>query len=212
MNFELNISRGEIKFPYKKYKNKKFHDKDVTIHLLQKKIFVKKYLCWFVYKESYVLYESMLEMIVGSTLSSSNIHEFANDNSNSYKRMVMDVMIMNQDYSVEGSCIILLDEESNVYITRFLKLLEGSNELLWDEFAIHNELSAIAQIFTIKSNYRSSEASYDRILKWAKNMLPKGNRLKNNFYAAKSMMKPLADDTKKLIYVQTVSCYTRVNM
>jgi len=212
MNFELNISRGEIKFPYKTYKNKKFYDKDVTIHLLQKKIFVKKYLCWFVYKESYVLYESMLEMIVGSTSSSSNIHEFANDNSNSYKRMVMDVMIMNQDYSVEGSCIILLDEESNVYITRFLKLLEGSNELLWDEFAIHNELSAIAQIFTIKSNYRSSEASYDRILKWAKNMLPKGNRLKNNFYAAKSMMKPLADDTKKLIYVQTVSCYTRVNM
>jgi hypothetical protein len=212
MNFELNISRGEIKFPYKKYKNKKFYDKDVTIHLLQKKIFVKKYLCWFVYKESYVLYESMLEMIVGSTLSSSNIHEFANDNSNSYKRMVMDVMIMNQDYSVEGSCIILLDEESNVYIVRFLKLLEGSNELLWDEFAIHNELSAIAQIFTIKSNYRSSEASYDRILKWAKNMLPKGNRLKNNFYAAKSMMKSLADDTKKLIYVQTVSCYTRVNM
>jgi hypothetical protein len=35
------------------------------------------------------------------------------------------------------------------------------------------------------------EADYDKIIKWAINILPEGNKLKENFYAAKSMMKPL---------------------
>jgi endo-1,4-beta-D-glucanase Y len=36
-----------------------------------------------------------------------------------------------------------------------------------------------------------SEANYDRIIEWTRNILPEGNRLKENLYAAKSMMKPL---------------------
>jgi hypothetical protein len=36
-----------------------------------------------------------------------------------------------------------------------------------------------------------SEAGYDKIIEWARSILPEGNRLKENFYAAKSMMKPL---------------------
>jgi len=36
-----------------------------------------------------------------------------------------------------------------------------------------------------------SEAGYDKIIEWARSILPEGNRLKENFYAAKSIMKPL---------------------
>jgi hypothetical protein len=36
-----------------------------------------------------------------------------------------------------------------------------------------------------------SEAGYDKIIEWARSILPEGNMLKENFYAAKSMMKPL---------------------
>jgi hypothetical protein len=36
-----------------------------------------------------------------------------------------------------------------------------------------------------------SEAGYDKIIEWARSILPEGNRLKENFYVAKSMMKPL---------------------
>jgi uncharacterized protein (DUF1501 family) len=43
----------------------------------------------------------------------------------------------------------------------------------------------------IKSSYRSSDADYDRMLKWKKRMLPEGNRLKDDFYTVKPMMKPL---------------------
>jgi len=35
-----------------------------------------------------------------------------------------------------------------------------------------------------------SEAGYDRIIEWTISILPEKNKLKENFYAAKSMMKP----------------------
>jgi len=53
-------------------------------------------------------------------------------------------------------------------------------------------------VFTIKSNHGLSEAGYDKIIEWARSILPKGNRLKENFYAAKSMMKPLGLGYQKI--------------
>jgi hypothetical protein len=47
-------------------------------------------------------------------------------------------------------------------------------------------------VFTIKSVYGLSEAGYDGIIEWARNILPERNRLKEKLYAAKSMMKPLS--------------------
>ena len=55
----------------------------------------------------------------------------------------------------------------------------------------HSKLSIIAQVFTIKSDHRLNKVDYDKIIKWAISILPKGNRLKENLYAAKSMMKLL---------------------
>jgi len=46
-------------------------------------------------------------------------------------------------------------------------------------------------VLIIKSDYRLSEAGYEYIIEWARSILPEGNMLKENFYAAKSMMKPL---------------------
>jgi hypothetical protein len=46
-----------------------------------------------------------------------------------------------------------------------------------------------------------SEAGYNKIIEWAKSILPKRNRLKENFYTAKSMMKPLG-----LIYQKIDMC------
>ena len=44
---------------------------------------------------------------------------------------------------------------------------------------------------TIKSNHGLSEVGYDKIIELARSILPEGNRLKENFYAVKPMMKPL---------------------
>ena len=42
-------------------------------------------------------------------------------------------------------------------------------------------------MFNIKSDHRLSEANYKKIGKLVKNILPVGNKLKVNFYAAKSI-------------------------
>ena len=58
----------------------------VMMHLLQKKKkrFIEKYLCWFAHIELYVLYETMVERMIGSLSNSSNMHEVVDDNSNHY--------------------------------------------------------------------------------------------------------------------------------
>jgi hypothetical protein len=85
-----NISECEIRFPCVKCKNKKVHYKNVMMMHLFKIRFVEKYLCWFVYEEPYIPNKSMLQMIIGSTSSSSYTYEVVDDNNNSYKSLVMD--------------------------------------------------------------------------------------------------------------------------
>jgi len=130
----------------------------------------------------------MIERMVGSTSSASNVHGVIDDNNNLYRTMVMDAMRMNQ--SNVDQCSII-DEEPNADAARFFDLLKDSNEPLWDGCTNPSKLSAVAHVFTIKSDYKLSEVGYDKIIEWARNILPEGNRLKENLYIAKSMMKPL---------------------
>jgi hypothetical protein len=87
----------------------------VTMYLLQK-IFIEQYLCWYTHEKSYVPHETMIERMVGSTSSASNVHEVVNDNSNHCRTMVMDAMRINQDHT--DQCPII-DEEPNVDVTKF---------------------------------------------------------------------------------------------
>jgi len=100
----------------------------------------------------------------------------------------MDAMRMNQ--SNVGQYPIV-KKEPNTDATRFFDLLKDSDEPLWDGCMNHSKLSAVAQVFTIKSDHGLSEGSYDKIMEWARSILPEGNKLKENFYTAKSMMKPI---------------------
>jgi hypothetical protein len=72
----------------------------------------------------------MIERMVGSTSSSSNVHGVVNDNNNCYSSMVMDAMRMNQ--SDANKCSII-DEEQNKDALGFFYSLKDSDEPLWDE-------------------------------------------------------------------------------
>jgi hypothetical protein len=94
-----NISGDDIRYLYKRCKNNKFLNPDVVMmHLLQKKRFTKQYICWYAHGEPYIPHEIMIEKMVGSTFSASNVHEVVDDNNNPYRNMVMDVMRMNQGH------------------------------------------------------------------------------------------------------------------
>ena len=66
----------------------------VTMHLLQKR-FINKYLFWYAHKEPYTPHDTILERMVESACSASNVHRVVNDNNNPYRNMVMDAMRMN---------------------------------------------------------------------------------------------------------------------
>jgi len=74
------------------------------MHLLQKE-FMEKYLCWFAHKEPNIPYEAMVERIVSSTSSYSNVHGVVNDNSNPDRSMMINAIRMNQDYACECSIV-----------------------------------------------------------------------------------------------------------
>ena len=56
----------------------------------------------------------MVEKVVESTSSASNVHEAANDNTNPYKNMVRDAMRMNQG---NVSQCPIIEEEPNADAT-----------------------------------------------------------------------------------------------
>jgi len=107
----------------------------------------------------------------------------------------MDAMRMNQGN--DSQCPII-EEELNGDATMFFDLLKDSDEPLWDGCTNHSKLSIVAQVFTIKLDCGLSEAGYDRIIEWARSILPEENRLKVNFYVVKSMMKPLGLGYQKI--------------
>ena len=105
---QKNIIGGGIRCRYNRYKNKKFLDLDVTIHLLQKG-FMEKYLSWLAHEESYVPYETMVERTVGSTSSSNNLHGVACDNSNRYRSiygLIYDVL-RKHNFQMKATCMEL---------------------------------------------------------------------------------------------------------
>jgi len=123
----INISGSGIRCPCKRCKNRKFLDPDVvTIHLLHER-FMEEYLCWYAHEEPFVPHETMVERMVGSTSSASNVHRVETKNSNSYRTMVMGTMRMNRGHT--GQCPII-DEEPNADATRFFDLLKDSDEPL----------------------------------------------------------------------------------
>jgi hypothetical protein len=156
---------------------------------------MKKYLCWYAHEEPYVSHDIMVEMMVGSTSSASNVHRVVDDNSNPYRNMVMDAVRMNQGHTDQCS---IVDEEPNVGATRFFDLLKDYDKSLWDGCINHSKLLTITKVFTIKSDHRLSETGYKRIVEWMRSILLERNKLKENVYIAKSMMKSLGLGYQKI--------------
>ena len=114
-------------------------------------------------------HDTMVERMVGSTSSFSNVYGIVDDNINHYKNMIMDVMRMNHGHV--SQCPIV-DEELNADATMFFYLFKYSNKPLWDSYTNHCKLLIVVHVFTIKSDHGLSNVSDDRIVEWARSILP----------------------------------------
>ena len=56
---------------------------------------MEKYLCWFALGEPYFPYKTLVEIMVGSTFSFSNVYGVVDDNSNHCRSMVRNAIRMN---------------------------------------------------------------------------------------------------------------------
>ena len=99
------------------------------------------------YGEPYVPHDTMVERMVGSTSTSSNVYGVVDDTSNPYRNMVMDAMGMNHDHA--GQCLIV-DEELNADTSRFFYVLKDFDKPLWDGYINHRKLLVVEQVFNIK--------------------------------------------------------------
>ena len=68
------------------------------------------------YGEPYIPHDTMVEMMVKSTSSSSNVCGIVDDNINHYRNMIMNVMRMNHGHASQCS---IVDEEPNADATIF---------------------------------------------------------------------------------------------
>jgi hypothetical protein len=83
----------------------------------------------------------MVERMVGSTYSASNVHGIVDDNSNPYRNMDMNAMRMNQGHTSQYP---IVDEEPNADAIRFFDHLKDFDEPLWDGCINHSKLLVIA--------------------------------------------------------------------
>jgi hypothetical protein len=91
----INISGGNIRCLCKKCKNKKVSQLRCCNEISSIKKVYEENLCWFAHIEPYVPYKTIIERMVRSTYSFSNMHGVIDDNRYPYRNMVMDAMRMN---------------------------------------------------------------------------------------------------------------------
>ena len=80
--------------------------------------------------------------------------------------------------------------------------MKDSDKPLRDGCTNHSKLSAVAQVFTIKSDHGLSEVDYDEIIEWAKSISPEGNRLnkQNRVFLFKCYgMTPLTEESELIL-------------
>ncbi|KAJ7959735.1 Transposon protein, putative, CACTA, En/Spm sub-class [Quillaja saponaria] len=89
-------------------------------------------------------------------------------------------------------------EEPNCDAQNFYDLLKNADEPLWEGCDWHSRLSAVTQLLNCKSEFNMSESLYDRLISIIKGMLPKDEKLPENFYRSKQMVKKLGLGYEKI--------------
>ncbi|KAJ7975669.1 Transposon protein, putative, CACTA, En/Spm sub-class [Quillaja saponaria] len=165
-------------------KNKKWKLRDEVAIDLYKKGFVKTYKWWTLHGEA--------EAWLGE--SSNNRDVDVGNSSNPYVDMVLDAAGPDFNWDDESR----IREEPNCDAQNFYDLLKNADEPLWEGCDWHSRLSAVTQLLNCKSEFNMSESLYDRLISIIKGMLPKDEKLPENFYRSKQMVKKLGLGYEKI--------------
>ena len=101
-----------------------------------------------------------------------------------YREMVMDAT--GPDFITST-----LDEEPNAEDKKFFDMLEAADKELWSGCKKVTQLSVIARLLNIKSEYRIPEQCFDTICQLIKDGLPQENNMVDSLYKSKKLIQAL---------------------
>ncbi|XP_052625594.1 uncharacterized protein LOC128132718 [Lactuca sativa] len=175
---EATVDGDYIRCPCFKCKNMYYKTRgDVELHLLQNG-FTPNYTTWWAHGERNTISQHEEE----SSNPMQDPMEDDDDDVNGCTQMLMYVM----------------EELPNPNAKGFYDMLEDADEPLWDGCENYSKLQAATELLHWKSEYNISEAAYDHILPIIKRMLPKGEKLVENFYETKKLLKIIRLPEKKI--------------
>ncbi|XP_039115102.1 uncharacterized protein LOC120250331 [Dioscorea cayenensis subsp. rotundata] len=90
------------------------------------------------------------------------------------------------------------EEIPNPTTQKLYDMLNTGEEPLWPGCESHTQLSAVARLLTIKSEFHMLERCYDAVLQFMKEALPTSNKLVDNFYNTKKFVAGLGLPCEKI--------------
>ena len=138
-------------------KNQMFLEtENVKLHLVQKG-FVAYYYEWRFHGETTT--RTNYERGEGHTSA------YATESPGPYHTMVMDAGGLDLDFDT-------MEESPNPIAKKLYEKLQAANQALWPRCEKHSQLSAVALLLNIKSEYHLPERCYDYLLEFMKEALP----------------------------------------
>ncbi|KAL8135205.1 hypothetical protein AgCh_010026 [Apium graveolens] len=90
------------------------------------------------------------------------------------------------------------EQPMNFDAKAFRKLLEEGRELLWHDCTKYTKLSTMATLLNIKADHNIIHECFESLLKAIKSMFPDNEKLSDNYYYYKKMVKKLGLGYKKI--------------
>ncbi|XP_019171208.1 PREDICTED: uncharacterized protein LOC109166774 [Ipomoea nil] len=114
-----------------------------------------------------------------------------NESLESYQQMV---------YDAAGPNLIArnMREEPNVEDKKFFDMLDAADRQLWSGCEKLTQLSAVARLLNIKTEYRLPEQCFDAFCQLFKDGLPEDNNMVDSFYQTKKLIQGLGLPVEKI--------------
>ncbi|XP_074349663.1 uncharacterized protein LOC141689305 [Apium graveolens] len=171
--------KNQIQCPCWKCKTNNYVDRDMVNYHLLVNGFMRNYEeCWWAYGQKR---DGSFTSNYSGSSSTYHMDEMVHD-------------IAGQDFDWDQA----REQPMNSDAKAFTKLLEEGREPLWYGCTKHTKLSGVTTLLNIKADHNISHEYFESLLKAIKSMLPDNEKLPDNFYYYKKMVKKLGLGYQKI--------------
>ena len=90
------------------------------------------------------------------------------------------------------------EESPNLEAQKFFDMLEAAKQSLYSGCEKHTQLSFVARLMNMKSENGFSQKCYDQFIDLVKEIVPEENKVADNFYESKKLMRGMGLPVEKI--------------